>query len=75
MIILSCKCEVEEYDDTSMTSIKAYDREGNKSIEIGIYCKSCRNKLKQDDAVLETIQDEIEWMNTQFKQEYGKEQE
>lgn len=61
MIVLSCKCEVEDYDDAIMTSIKSWTREGNKAIDIGMYCQSCRNKL--GDYLLETVADEIAWFD------------
>lgn len=59
-IRLSCGCWVEDYTEAMMTSIKSWTREGNKSIEIGMYCIYCRDNLGDD--VLETIEDEVNWM-------------
>jgi hypothetical protein len=61
-IKLSCGCHVEDYTEAMMTSVRRWTKDGNHSIEVGMYCIYHREIERLNGDLLETIEEETKWL-------------
>ena len=62
MIVCTCGCKVEDFDDTVHLAIKDFDREDNPAVSYVVYCQKCASKLAPD-LILTSNEEEIDWMH------------
>lgn len=61
-IQLSCGCQVEDYKEAMMTSVRRWTREGKPSVEVGMYCIYHIEIERLNGDLLETTEEETKWL-------------
>ena len=65
MIVLSCGCEVDDFDHAYDVMYKTFGREGNKAIAHALYCGACEDGLRQAGKLFDTDEEAYAWLKTE----------
>lgn len=62
MIVASCGHRVEHVSDLWDSTLRAYDRVGNRAVEYASLCKPCRDQAVANGDVLYDQGEENKWL-------------
>jgi len=62
MIVLTCGCEIDDFDHAHDVMYKSYGREGNKAIAYATFCGACEDRLRQAGILFDTDEAAFAWL-------------